>query len=461
MGRRTLLSVLLVVVLLLTTFGPSFAQEPAKAPAWLKRWDGVTLTLSSHTGPTTDAYKILAKDFEALTGAKVQVIDESWTDLLSKHMAAAAAHTAAYDILTWPYIWTGHYVEGDMVENLNDWFAKAELVDADYGLDDFVPAVLDAYGRYRTGFFKDPDALWSVPYKFDIYLAFYRTDLFKEIGMVDEKGEAKPPATWEELATAAEQIKAKHPEITPIVFPLAVDDPMVSTFLPVFVSYGGTVPMPWFDNNLYPQFNKQPAVDAANMVKKLLPFMPGDALSMDYDQVNAAMAQGTAAYGLNWNAYLPVLLDATKSKVSDKVAFDLAPGGPAGRAQGMGGWQMGISKDSKNKEAAFQLLEYLSGKAQGPKLALSGGSVARFSTANDPEVIKAFPYYPLLLQAMEKVALRGMDRSWAEAQRTIGIALNKVLLGEDTEKTLTDAAREVFKGSQTAGYTPEKTGPMP
>ncbi len=31
------------------------------------------------------------------------------------------------------------------------------------------------------------------------------------------------------------------------------------------------------------------------------------------------------------------------------VAFDFVPGGPAGRPQGLGGWQMGISSDSKNK----------------------------------------------------------------------------------------------------------------
>ena len=460
MGRRTMLSVLLVVVMLLTTFGPAFAQEP-KAEPWLKKWDGVELTLSSHTGPTTDAYKVLAKDFEALTGAKVTVIDESWTDLLSKHLAAAAAHTGAYDIVTWPYLWTGHYVEGDMVENLNEWFAKTDLVDPDYDLPDIVPAVLDAYGRYRTGFFKDPDALWAVPYKFDIYLAFYRTDLFKEAGIVDEKGEAKPPATWEELKKDAEILAKKNPDMKPVAIPLAVDDPMVSTFLPVFVAYGGKAPMPWFDENLFPKFQGPEAVAAITALKDLLPYMPADALDMDFDKVNAQVAQGMAAYGLNWNAYLPVLLDPTKSKISDKVAFDLVPGGPAGRPQGMGGWTMGISKDSKNKEAAFQLLEYLSGKGRGPKLALSGGSVARFSVAQDPAVIKAFPYYPLLLKSLENVALRGSDRSWAEAQRTIGVALNKVLLGEDAQKALTDAARQAYKDAQSAGYTPEKTGPQP
>ena len=459
---RKLFAVLMVLALLASIVPAVInAEEPEEDLSWLKDWTGVKLTLSSHTGPTTDAYKELAKEFEELTGAEVVVIDESWTDLLSKHLAAFAAHTGDYDILTWPYVWFGHYVEGDMVENLNDWFAKEDLIDADYDLEDFVPAILEAYGRYTTGFYTDPDALWSVPYKFDVYLAFYRPDVWVEAGIVDEDGNAKLPETWEELAEHAKIISEKVPDIVPLAIPLIIDDPTVSTFLPIFVSYGGEPPMPWFDENLYPAFYGEEAVNAVNALKDLMPYMPADALEMDYDSVNAFMAQGEAAYGLNWNAYLPVLLDPEKSKISDSVGFDLVPGGPAGRPQGLGGWQMGISKDSANKEAAFQLLQFLTGKNRGPRLALAGGSVARYSTAEDPEIVEAFPYYPLLLEAVENVAVRGMDRSWVEQQMTIAVAVNEILLGADPEETLLKAAEQSYKQAQAAGYTPEETGPAP
>ncbi|MCP4404729.1 MAG: extracellular solute-binding protein [bacterium] len=429
--------------------------------SWLKKWDGVKLVLSSHQGPSTDAYKVLSKQFEELTGAEVQVLDESWVDLLSKHLAAAAAHTATYDILSWPYIWTGHYVEGAMVENLNDWFAKEELVDPNYDMDDFIPAVLEVYGRYKVGFFQDPDALWSVPYKFDIYLAQYRTDLFEQAGIVDENGKAKPPTTWEELLADAKILAEKFPDIKPVTIPLAVDDPMVATFLPIICAYGGNTPMPWFDANLYPTFQGPEGIAAIKALLALMPYMPPDVLNFDYDKVNTQMAQGLTAYALNWNAYLPVLVDPEKSKIVDAVAFDLVPGGPNGRPQGLGGWQMGISKDSKNKEAAFQLLQFLSGKPKGVELALAGGSVARASTSEDPKVIEKYPFYPFLIEAMANVAARGMDRAWTDVQRIIGVGLNEILLGADVEKTMTDTAGRVFDAAQQTGYTPEKTGSRP
>ena len=448
------MAVLVFVLSILLVGGTAYAD-------WLKKWDGVKLVLSSHQGPSTDAYKVICKDFEKLTGAKVQVIDESWKDLLGKHLASAAAHTGAYDILTFPYIWFGHYVEGDLVEDLNEWFAKKDLIDPKYDIDDFIPAILEVYGRYRTGFYSKPDALWSVPYKFDIYLAQYRTDLFEQAGIVDANGKAKPPATWEELLADAKILAKKFPDMKPVVFPLAVDDPMVATFVPLIASYGGDVPMPWYDKNLYPKFHGQPGIKAIQYLKQLVPYMPADVLNFDYDTVNTQMAQGMAAYALNWNAYLPVLVDPQKSKIKDVVAFDLSPAGPAGRPQGLGGWQMGISKDSKNKEAAFQLLQYLSGRERAVKLALAGGSVARYSVAKNQEVIQKYPFYPLLIEAMSNVAARGMDRSWTDVQRIVAIGLNDILMGDDVDKTMLQTAGKVYDAGKQIGYTPDKTGPRP
>ncbi len=434
--------------------GKKAEDRPIVYDGWLRKWDGVSLVLSTHQGPNTDAYKEMAREFERITGAKVTVLDESWTDLLSKHLASAAANDGAYDLLTFFYGWFGHYVEGGLLEDLNKWFARGGIVDPAYAMDDFIPAVLEVYGRYKAGFFKDPDALWAVPYKFDVYTAQYRSDLFEQAGL-------EPPATWEELITAARVLAEQFPDITPVVMPLAVDDPMVSTYLPILTSYGAKKPNPWYDANLYPQFQKEPGLKAIRALKELMPYMPADVLNYDFDKVNTLMAQGKAAYALNWNAYLPVLLDPSKSKITETVRFDNTPGGVGGRPQGLGGWSIGLASDSKNPEAAFQLLQFLTSKKNAIGLALKGGSVARFSAVNAPEVSAKFPYYPLLVEGAKDAVARGSDRSWTEIQRIIGVELNNILLGADEEKGLEEAARKVFDAAKQAGYTPEKTGARP
>lgn len=459
--RRKLLGAAAAGLLAAAAPAASNAGGLVEGSDWLKRWEGVKLTLSSHTGPTTDAVKTIAGRFADLTGAQVEVIDESWTDLLSKHLADAAAGGGTYDILTWPYIWTGHYVEGGLVEDLNGWFANEELADPRFDLADVPEAVLEVYGRYRGSASPNPDGLWSVPYKFDVYLAQYRTDLYEQAGITGDDGRAKPPETWAELLENAKVLQQKFPDMKPIVFPLAVDDPMVATFLPMIAAYGGGIPIPWYDGNLYPEFQGQAGQEAMAILEELMAYMPADVLDMDYDRVNAHMAQGLAAYALNWNAYLPVLLDPGSSQIHESVAFDGTPGGPAGRFSGLGGWQMGVSSQSANKEAAFQLLAWIAGRERGVDLALAGGSVARFSVANDPKVVEAFPYYPLLMDVLEGYAARGMDRSWAELQRTIGVGLNKILLGQDMREGLLDTARQAFDQAERTGYTPGKTAARP
>ena len=159
---------------------------------WLRQWDGVELTLTSHSGPTTEAVAEIVKGFEEATSATVTVLAEPWQNLLSAHLADAAAGGGAYDIVTWPYIWTGHYVESQIVENLNPWFGNAGLLDPRFGMDDIPEAVLEVYGRYRGAASPDPDGLLSIPYKFDVYLAQYRTDLVRQANW-QKVGGASPP----------------------------------------------------------------------------------------------------------------------------------------------------------------------------------------------------------------------------------------------------------------------------
>tara|TARA_Y100001970_G_scaffold293500_1_gene440762 strand:- start:8896 stop:9342 length:447 start_codon:yes stop_codon:yes gene_type:complete len=131
----------LVSSTLLIPFGIANALPPLAAGSdWLRDWSGTTLVLTSHTGPTTDAAKVMAKEFESITGATVEVIDESWTDLLAKHQADYAAGNGSYDVVTWAYLWAGNYIEGGLVDDMTP-YMSSELADPNYDMDDIPMAV--------------------------------------------------------------------------------------------------------------------------------------------------------------------------------------------------------------------------------------------------------------------------------------------------------------------------------
>jgi len=316
-------------------------------------------------------------------------------------------------------------------------------------------AVQEVYGRYRLASSPNTEGLWALPYKFDVYLAMYRTDLFEEAGY------DSCPATYEELYEAAAKIKANHPEMDPLAFPMAMGGNFLSSFMAMNSGYGAGTPDSWTDGNLFPKMHQPPTVAAAKMMKKLMEYMPADALDYDFDKANTAFAQGNAAFTVNWNAYMPYVLDPDSSAVSDKVAFCATPGGPEGRYSALGGWVQGISSQSENKDAAFQLIQYISGKDRGVDFAMNGGSVARFSTANDSAVVAKYPFYPLLMDILKGYTGFGVYRPWPEIEKTMETYFHKVMLGEDPESTLLKGAQQVYVQAQRGGYNPGATGPKP
>jgi multiple sugar transport system substrate-binding protein len=429
----------------------SGSQEKKKGEGF----EGVTIRISHHAGPTSDAYKGLFPEFEKNTGAKVIMIEESWTDLLAKHLAEFAAHTGTFDIYSWPFPWMGTYVEGGMVEDLNaagKYFNDKSLADPNYDMKDFAAGPFEVYARYRIGKFADKkDAIWALPFKFDVQVSQYRKDLFGKAGL-------KYPETYAELTEVAKKLKEMFPDTTPVVMSLRIGGPITSAWEGPFFSHGGD----YYDANMYPKFQEAPGVKAAQTLAKLVPYMPEDALALPFNEVNTMVANGLAAYGENWNAFLPVLLNPDTSKVVDTIAFALRPGVVGGkRTQVIGGWAAGVSTDSKNKEAAFALLQYITGKEKGVEFALAGGSTPRLSAAEHPEVVKKYPFYPLLLEALSDVSRRPKDRSWNKVNTIIDTATSESLLGADPVKKYAQAARTVYETVKTFGYNPEKTGPAP
>ena len=463
-GVLTLVSLGLLIVLMPAFVfgggkqeGKKAEDRPIVADGWLRKWDGVSLVLSTHQGPNTDAYKEMGKEFERITGAKVTVLDESWTDLLSKHLASSAAHDGAYDLVTFFYGWFGHYVEGGLLQDLNKWFARTGLADPAYAMEDFIPAVLEVYGRYKAGFFKDPNALWAVPFKFDVYTAQYRADLFERPASWPAGKE--PPATWDELVADAKVLAKKYPDITPVVMPLAVDDPMVSTYLPIICSYGAKKPNPWYDANLYPEFQKEPGVKAIRAAEGADAVHAGGRAQLRLRQ--GEHADGPGEGGLRTELERLPTRAAGPVQVEDRRDACASTTPPAGSEGGRRVWAAGRSACRATRRTRRRPSSCCSSSPAGRtavSLAMKGGSVARFSAVNDPQVVAKFPYYPLLVEGAKDAVARGSDRSWTEIQRILGVELNKILLGAEEKKGLEETARKVFDAAQQAGYNPEKIG---
>jgi multiple sugar transport system substrate-binding protein len=415
------------------------------------RFKGVTLRISTQRGPSTDAWKPLLPAFEARHGAKVEIIEDVYTQIQAKQFAEAQARTGGFDLIDLQYFDLGKYIVGGVLADLGPFLSNARLMDPSYDIGDFIPVVLDAYGRYEVGGQK---GLFALPHKFDIYLAMYRPDLFDAAG-VPRPGDG---FTYDDLIRAAEKLHPRQGGNPAVTIPLKAPGPAFTTWSAIYRSHGGE----YFDANKYPLFNNEAAVTAVEKLRALRPYMPLDALSLDFDPALRIMAQGRATFAENWNSFLPAILDPKQSAVVDKVKFLPTPAGPKRRAQELGGWCVGLSPHSINKEAAFLLLQHLTSRETAVTYALNGGSSARASVASNPQVVEKIPYYPLMVEALRHAVPRPTDPTWGQTQAAIGTAVNAALQrGQDAKKELTQAARTVYQLVQRMGFHPEKTGPAP
>ena len=103
----------------------------------------------------------------------------------------------------------------------------------------------------------------------------------------------------------------------------------------------------------------QPGIDSIEYLKSLLPYSVEGALSNDYDETAAAFQQGLAAMNLQWQNAAPQFVDPAESKIVGKWNIIQVPGVMEGdqvkRTPTFGGWDLGISTDSQNKEGEFEL----------------------------------------------------------------------------------------------------------
>ena len=125
---------------------------------------------------------------------------------------------------------------------------------------------------------------------------------------------------------------------------------------------------------------------AMEYAKKLVQFIPPDAVSWDDASNNRALISGKSA--MIWN---PPSAWAVAKRDAPEVAADcwtfLAPKGPKGRT-GFGTPTLGIWSFAQNKSAAKELIEYLSQREQVEQLAapVAGYDLPPFRSTSDLKV---------------------------------------------------------------------------
>lgn len=423
MLKKTWIVILLVLMLLLGTVVT--AQDDIN---W-RQFEGTTLNALLISHPFVDSLQPLLAEFEELTGMTVQLEVLAEQAGFEKLLSDLSSGTGTYDVFMTSPLNNWQYASAGWVEPLDGYLANAALTSAAYDVEDFAPGIWGA-GKWTlepmTGI--GEGQTWAVPINFETYLLAYRPSIFEARGL-------EVPETYEELLEIAPQLAGTDANGQPVYgvitrFDKYWDLPYL-TFGTMLESYG--VEMIDAEGNLGVCSPESIAAteDFLQLITTSSP--PGAGAFTWYDALQGFASGQYALSVFEADLFAPVYEDPEQSQVSDDVGYAPTPLGPTGERQsGAWIWQMSMSSASKNKDAAWLFLQWLTSKETMVKTHLGGNmNPVRASAWEDPDVaamVQAWGAEPgqyiETVQIMSEVAgirfpphpelTRMLDR-WAEA----------------------------------------------
>ncbi len=273
--------------------------------------------------------------------------------------------------------------------------------------------------------------LVAMPWFTDAGLLYYRKDLLEKHGQ-------KPPTTWQELATVAKTVqdaerKAGNAKMQGFVFQAKAAETLTCNALEWIDSFGGGTIV---DDKGKVTINNPKAVEALRKAAGWVnAISPQGVLNYSEEEARGVFQSGNAVFMRNWPYAWP-LLNAADSPVKDKVGVATLPkGGEDGkRIGGLGGWQLAVSKYSKNQEVAKDLVKYLTSQEEQKRRAIVGAFNPTIPALyEDAEVIRANPFFKDLYGTFENAVARPSTvtgERYNQVSSEFWNTVNRVLAGQ-------------------------------
>ena len=376
-----------------------------------QKFAGQTIRFVASNHTYTDAIKGLIPEFEKKTGIKVKMESYFEDQLTQKLTVELTSGSSTIDVFMTRPLQEGRlFSKNNWYESLNPYVGDANKTPADWKWNDFQKTAVDATTLKGN--------LYAVPIVMEWQTLFYRKDLFEKAGL-------QPPKTLEELEAAAKKLNDPDNGVYGIVS-RGQRGAAVTQFSSYLYAYGGD-----FLKDGKCVLDTPEAVKAMQYYGKILhDYGPAGATNMSWPQAQALMASGKVAMWTDASTLLPGLLDPQKSKVADKIGIAMFPAGPAGQHPYMVvPWAVSISAQSKNKDAAWEFIKWLSSEEVMKKAQLAGNTTTRNAIWSDKEVLaKLHPGMAEVAKQTGSIAVpydRPVMTAVVEARDAIGDVLVK------------------------------------
>jgi len=334
----------------------------------------ITLIMPCYEVARTAYFEAKAREFEAQTGIKVNMVTADWGSVADKVLPALAAGSSAYDLVEFDNCWVPMFAK-------TGWLLPLE----DYAGEEYIKGMLPSL----VDLFSSNGHLYGITWNNDMLVAMYNARMLKDGGI------AGPPATWDELVEQSQKLQAAGIAKYGLAPPWQRSQDVVNNHTVMVRSFGGRV----LDENGNPLLDSPAAMAALQfMVDSIYKYKITDpaSLTFDTDMAQNAVLRGDVAFiAQAWTGLYKYSRNPEFSQVVGQI--EIAPK-PFGATKYLGAAlalpeALAIPASSKHPDEAWAFLEFISNKEADKAQSLAIGTLPIWTDLyNDPEILAKCPY---------------------------------------------------------------------
>jgi multiple sugar transport system substrate-binding protein len=376
-------------------------------------------------GYSEDDIKGMTADFhKAHPKIKVEPTLVSYDALHDKIVAAAPA--ATYDVVLIDVIWPAEFGSKKIVTDITDKVSGSDIKKGMLG-----GALVTA--EYQNHYY-------GLPWILDTKYLYYNKEHLQKAGV-----DPAQLATWDGVAAAARQIKARGVLDNPLAWSWKQVEALICDYTQLLGAFGGKF---LSEDGKDPAFQTGGGLDALKFMVKTIDDGTTNKGSLEWveDDVVKTFSGGQASIALNWTYMYGAATDPKASQISDKVAILPTPKGPSGQNPGVNGsMALCVSSGSKNQKAAWDYVQYMTSEKNQNKYAKS--SLPCWTASyNDSTVKQANPaVVPVAVQQLKDLINRPEVPRYNEMSQILQTEIQSALAKRKSPQDALNSAAEQAK----------------
>ncbi len=407
------------------------ASKPAGGQAQAPQQGEVVVRFVGSAGSAMKSWTPQIEKFNEKYKGKIRIEAESEAKdpLLQKLITQFISGTPTFDVVSLDGQWSPRLQP--YLEPL-DPYLKRDGVDADA-----------LYGAKRMELLRFDKGTVALPLGFGGFVLFYRKDMFEQAGV-------KVPTSLEEYLDVARKLTKKSADGKVEVYGTGGLRAKGGFDATATLSYfllpsGGRIIAP-DGKGAHPGLKEPYTIEVLRFLKTIVDEgLSPNPLSWDQNTDRPAFAQGRIAMSVIYNSISQMVEDPKESVAAGKVGYavlKLKQTGPEEPAAYANGWSLGIDKNSKVKDAAWEFIKWMTSFEAQKAMAISANNPPTpVKVLEDPEYQKMVPSAPALKEILTDY---GFDIPTAvvqgtEVEKVIHEEMQLLFLGKKTPEQVADS----------------------